>query len=422
MSGIRTIFAAGALAALVLPVPGAQAWTLKTLYSFCSQSSCGDGNEPSTGLLQDQAGDLYGTTEVGGAENDGVVFELANKGGKLEYKVLHQFCFDCGDGTNPSGALIADVNGDLYGTTAQSGPTGCGMVFELIPNAERTKWKEKIIYAASCAPFGNNILTGLTYQGAATGAPYDGASPLYGTTAMGGTGNGTVFEIAPEGNKWRETDLYAFCPGGKSSCTDGNEPGQLIVDASGNLYGNTAFGGSAGAGVAYELIPGAKGANWTENILYNFCSAANCNDGGFPLGALVLDGAGNLYGTATQTSQEGGTVYKLSQQGGTWKETVLCTFFQKHCGNGYFPQAGVILDGAGNLYGTNSTGGKGISGTVFELSGTRVKTLYNFCVKQNCADGGEPIAPLIMDASGNFYGTTIEGGKGNSGTIFELSP
>lgn len=422
MAGIRIMFVAAALAGAVLPVPGAQAWTLKTLYSFCSKSNCADGEDAEAGLLQDAAGNLYGTALLGGTNNAGVAFELVRSGRKWGYKVLHDFCYSCGEGTNPAAGLIIDVNGNLYGTTGQSGPTGCGTAFELTPNADRTKWKEKTLYAASCAPFGNSILTGLTYAGAASGAAYDGTSPLYGTTATGGTGDGTIFELVHKGAKWKETDLYVFCPNGTGGCSDGNGPGQLIVDSSGNLYGNTFTGGGSGAGIVFELTPGGSEREWTESILYDFCSVANCTDGGYPMGALVMDGAGNLFGTTTLTSSEGGTVYELSPNDGTWQETVLCTFFQKHCGNGYFPQAGVILDASGNLYGTDSLGGTGIEGTVFKLSGTTVKTLHNFCTG-DCADGGQLLAPLIMDGAGNLYGTNIQGGSGNNGgTVFELSP
>ena len=417
------VIAAASLVLALVPIEGAKAWTLKTLYSFCSQADCSDGSVPLAGLLQDASGNLYGTTQGGGAKgDDGVVFALVPNGRKWTYEVLHSFCYSCGDGTNPGAALIADVNGNLYGTTAQSGPTGCGTVFRLSPNAERTKWKEKMLYAASCAPFGNNILTGVTYEGAATGTPYDGVSPLYGTTNSGGTGYGTVFALAPQGTKWKETDLYAFCPDGGNGCADGREPGQLIVAANGNLYGNTLLGGNADAGILYELAPNARKARWHERVLYDFCSVANCTDGANPEGALVRDGDGNLFGTTTNAASEGGTVYELAKSGKSWQETVLCTFFARHCGDGYLPQAGVILNGSGNLFGTTSVGGSGLGGTVFEWNGTTVKTLYNFCTLQNCADGAGPIAPLIRDPGGNLYGTTSGGGGANQGTVFELKP
>ncbi|HEX3430818.1 MAG TPA: choice-of-anchor tandem repeat GloVer-containing protein [Rhizomicrobium sp.] len=414
---VMVSFSAGAL----LCGSDAEAWTLKTLYSFCSENGCTDGTAPAAGLLQDASGNLYGTTEAGGAYNDGVVFALIPNGRKWKYKVLHSFCYSCGDGTNPVASLIIDTNGNLYGTTGQSGPTGCGTAFRLSPNADRSKWKEKTLYAASCAPSGNSVLTGLTYVGAASGAPYDGTSPLYGTTNSGGTGYGTIYRIMPKGTKWKETDLYAFCPEAGSGCVDGENPGALILDAKGNLYGNTLYGGSAGAGTAYQLVPNADRTKWTEHIIYNFCSAASCTDGANPEGALVMNGAGDLFGTVTAAAGESGGVYELAERRKIWGETLLCTFLTGKCGEGYFPQAGVIVDASGNLYGTNSAGGSGLEGTVFEWNGSAVKTLYNFCTAANCADGALPIAPLLMDGSGNLYGTAVEGGSGNNGgTVFEL--
>ncbi|HLY05638.1 MAG TPA: choice-of-anchor tandem repeat GloVer-containing protein [Rhizomicrobium sp.] len=410
-----------ALAAALAPAGAAHAWTLKTLYSFCAEAHCTDGSEPLAGLLRDSSGNLYGTTLVGGTHGDGVVFELAAGHRGLTYKVLHDFCYACGDGTNPEAGLIIDANGNLYGTTAQSGPTGCGTAFRLSPNADRSKWKEKTLYAAPCG-FGNNILTGLTYEGAATGAPYDGTSPLYGATNMGGTGVGTVYEIVPKGTKWKEKDLYAFCPSGVSGCTDGRYPGTLIVDAAGNLYGNTLAGGTNSGGLVYELRPNAKNTKWTEHVLYNFCAVADCTDGGTPEGALVMDNGGNLFGTTTEPVEQG-AVYELTQAGKSWTETVLHTFCsEQNCADGYLPMAGLVLDGAGNLYGTTDIGGTGDGGTVFQLQGSSFSTLYNFCSASQCGDGSAPQAPLIIDSTGNLYGTTASGGADDNGTVFELSP
>ena len=412
-------FGAGLVA--LAPMTGAHGSRLKTVYSFCSLSNCTDGYSPLAGVLQDASGNLYGTTEVGGAHNDGVVFEIVPNHRAWTYKVLHSFCYGCGDGTNPVARLILDVNGNLYGTTAQSGPTGCGTAFMLAPGHGGSKWKETTIYAASCAPFGNNILTGLAYKGAASGAPYDGVSPLYGTTVSGGTGYGTVYSIVPKDGGWKETDLYAFCPGGTSGCNDGRSPGDLIVDDGGNLYGNTNSGGSNGGGTIYELEPAAGKKPWTEHILYDFCAAANCADGGNPTGAPVMDSSGNLFGTAADAM---GVVFELKKKGKAWDESVLYTFCsQQNCDDGEVPAAGVILDGAGNLYGTTMLGGGGGSGEVFRLHGNTLRTLYSFCSSGNCAGGSAPLAPLIIGASGKLYGTASQGGNGSDGgTVFELKP
>lgn len=418
---VSRLLAAGAALAVLVPFTGAHAGKFETVYAFCSQQNCTDGNSPLAGLLRDASGNLYGTTEVGGAYGNGVVFELVPKGKGWSYKVLHDFCYSCGDGTNPVAGLIIDVNGNLYGTTAQSGPTGCGTAFELSPKADGSKWTEMTIYAASCAPFGNNVDTGLTYQGAATGAPYDGVSPLYGTTNSGGTGAGTVYMLMPKGGKWKETDLYAFCPNGTDGCNDGRFPGTLTLDANGRLFGLTFLGGAADAGTIYVLKPNARKPKWGEKMLYSFCSRSNCTDGGYPSGALAMDGAGNIFGTTTTADSESGTVYELAQDSKGWRETVLYTFCsEQNCADGYLPDGGVIRDAAGNPYGTTSIGGTGGAGTVFELSGSKLKTLHAFCSSNGCADGSAPLAPLMMDSSGRLYGTTSQGGDTNNGTVFAL--
>src|ERR1043165_5620877 len=165
----------------------ADAWTLRTLHSFCAEAKCADGANPLAGLVRDSAGNLYGTTETGGNTRDcnlgcGVAFELSPTGQNWTYSVLHTFCPSCGDGAFPLAALIVDVNGNLYGTTAAGPGNGCVTVFRLSPNAGRTKWKEKILHAFSCDPFGDQATSALTYQGKDSGLPYDGTSPLYGTT------------------------------------------------------------------------------------------------------------------------------------------------------------------------------------------------------------------------------------------------
>src|ERR1035441_332430 len=207
--------------------------------------------------------------------------------------------------------------------------------------------------------------------------------------------------------------------------TDGTNPrAGLIFDAAGNLYGTTENGGTNGVGTVFELTPTA-GGGWTETVLYSFCSQANCTDGYQPWAGLIFDAAGNLYGTtvyggtADTTCSYCGTVFELTPNGsGGWTETVLHSFGDGT--DGFYPSAGLIFDAAGNLYGTTAMGGTydyPWDGTVFELTpaaggGWTEKVLYSF---GGGTDGYWPEAGLIFDAAGNLYGTTYSGvGSGRS--------
>jgi len=252
------------------------------------------------------------------------------------------------------------------------------------------------------------------------GLTLDAAGNLYGTTFAGGAYNlGTVFELTPtQGGGWSETVLYSFGSYG----TDGSNPiGGLIFDAAGNLYGTTNFGGTSGWGTVFELTPTGSGG-WTEMVLYSFCSQANCTDGIRSLAGLIFDAAGNLYGTTIEGGAYGnGTAFELTPTGGGgWTEQVLYSFGT----DGEFPLAGLIFDAAGNLYGTTKMGGIGYWGTAFELSpngngGWTETVLCSFGVGGN---GNEPYAGLIFDTAGNLYGTTLAGGAYGYGTVFELTP
>ena len=404
----------------------AHAWTLKTLHSFCAESKCADGSQPVAGLLRDDAGNLYGTTEVGGMDDGGVVFELSPNGDQWSYQVLHTFCWTCGDGVGPVGSLILDVNGNLYGTTVEKGGAhhGCGAAFRLSLDTDRKKWKETLLHVFSCKPFGDQATSALTYQGKQTGASYDGISPLYGTTNSGGSGAGTVYQLTPDGAKWKHETIYAFCPHGTDGCTDGRSPGSdLIFDSSGALYGMTGVGGSTNNGIIYRLKPKAKGAKWRETILYNFCQLEDCADGALPAGALVMDANGRLFGTSNGPI-DAGNIFEVSRERKGWREKAVHIFDAGDCG-GYNPEAGLLLDPSGTFYGTTSIGGceNGFGGTVFSFKGKKYSVLYTFCSLEGCADGDGSVAPVIEDPSGNLYGTTVLfGAHGDGGTVFELSP
>lgn len=443
----------GILAAQALvPWSSAAAYTATPIYAFCSQSGCSDGYDPLGGLLMDGAGDLIGTASSGGSFGGGTIFELVPNADKTKwnFKVIHQFCSEnsCADGETPYSALIMDTQGNLYGTTPSGGALpGAGVVFKLMPSGRR--WKLEVLHTFCPANDdcldGKNPFGGLTYQGAANGAPYDGVSPLYGNARLGGlNAKGVIYELDPPrpGKKhWRQKVIYNFCS--LTDCEDGYYPEYAyIMDGAGNLYGATEFGGTSGCycGTVFELSPNARRTKWTKTVLYNF--GQFLGDGDDARGSLAMDPAGNLYGTtlAGGASKEG-VLYKIVPNGENSQETILYNFCSLgSCYDGNWPMAGPTLDANGNLFGTAACidRGKGcIDGVAYEMSGGTYSVIHLFCqnapefrgrtrapdeLGKQCLDGAEPKAPVIVDASGNVFGVTTLGGANGGGTIFELTP
>jgi len=385
-------------------------WTENVLYAFCSKPHCADGSQPS-GVIFDQAGNLYGLTLTGGTkEGYGVAFELSpSAGGGWTESVLYRFQGGK-DGLGPHGGLVFDSAGDLYGNTAAGGKGslceyGCGTVFKLT-RSSGTRWSERVLH---------RFLGGSDGLAPSAGLIIDGNGNLYGTTESSGAppdfnGGGTVFELSPSSGRWTET-LHNFW-----SSDGGGPAGGVILDGSGNLYGTTAGGGTYGFGTVFKLAP-LSGGGWQRNVLYSFKSGT---DGATPFAGLIFDSAGNLYGTTTYGGADSfGTAFELTPlSGGQWTEKVLYTF-----ANGADPVAGLVFDATGNIYGTTVGGGSGGNGTVFKLTpssgGNWVETvIYNFT---GGSDGGGPRAGLTWDAKGNLYGTTFYGAAG-FGVVFELSP
>lgn len=353
-----------------------------------------------------------------------------------QYKVLHTFTGGPHDGVSPMGDLVFDHAGNLYGTT-RGGGSGVGFggtVFELSPNADGT-WTETIVYNF-CS---NQCLDGSQPE---AGLTIDSTGNLYGTTYSGGLpcpgfgGTcGTVFELSPPsspGGAWTETVLHNFCTNVVNGrCLDGNYPhSRLTLDATGNLYGTTTWGGTGhldggeNAGVVFELSPGANG--WTETVLYNFCSLGQdkfCPDGAFPVAGVTFDKAGNLYGTTgtggATRSAGGGTVYRLVPGAGQWTETVLYAFAFQPFTTGAGPGAAVSFDSLGNLYSTVEAGGQFGVGGVFRLSpkGGGSEQTLSF----NGRNGSMPVAGVLMDSRHPaLFGTTKLGGDNGFGTIFKI--
>lgn len=420
-------------------IGSAEATSLQTLYNFCSLGApCKDGYGPQSALLMDQSGNLYGMLNEGGAFNHGAVYQLSPNatGTTWTYTVLHSFCPPgsgiCVDGAAPFGRLITDKSGNLYGTTSGGGARGGGTVFELSPNATRTVWTLTVLYN-----LGSQKGDGVASRG---GLVMDQSGRLYGTAARGGTySQGAIFELTPPSGTttaWTEKVIYSF--GANGGNKDGTGPyAGLIMDKPGKLYGTTYVGGLNGYGTVFSLTP-PSGTQmlWTDAILYDFCSQAKCADGIEPTASLIMDTAGNLYGTTykggSSLTPNDGTVFELTPNAGKtpWKETVLYNFCSKaDCVDGTGPWADVIIDGVGNLYGTTIDGGAKGEGAIFKLtrpvSGTAAWTetvLWSFCTDAEgsaCYDGQAPYAGLIMDGSGDLYGTTASGGTHTEGTVFE---
>jgi uncharacterized repeat protein (TIGR03803 family) len=308
------------------------------------------------------------------------------------------------DGANPEGSLVIDASSNLYGTTSGSGLAcqyGCGTVFELSPTS--TGWKETVLHNFN-GDDGDTPLGGVVL---------DAAGNLYGTTEKGGggCGCGTVFELSPGSKGWTEQVLYGFAGG-----SDGANPAAgVTMDASGDLYGTTFEGGSSsctfyrGCGTVYELSPTSHG--WTERVLYRFPSGPGGE--AQTAGNVVFDASGNLYGTTWKGGKSAcGTVFELTpSSGGKWTES---TIYQFTCGgDGADPGAGVTLDAAGNIYGNAELGGVGDNGTIFKLTPLSggdwtFSVLHAFTGHR---DGSEPSAGMVLDATGtHLFGVTFTGG------------
>jgi uncharacterized repeat protein (TIGR03803 family) len=378
------------------------------LHKFTGKS---DGSGPAAGLIADGASNLYGTTVAGGRGtgcsegNDfgcGTVFKVAKGGNET---ILHAFAGGC-DGAWPEGSVNGDSQNNLYGTTSGGGVCkshgGFGTVYKIAPDGSET-----VLYAFQAGvdggfPEGNLVR--------------DQDGNLFGTTENGGdmtecTGNGcgVVFEVTPAGG---ETVLHAFQAG-----ADGSQPfAGLMMDNSGNLFGTTMLGGgsancSGGCGTVFEVTP-----DETETVLYAFQGGT---DGCLPRAGLISDGAGNFYGTASACGADGyGAVFKVTSGG---SETLLHSF--QAGSDGEDPFSGLVMDNSGDLYGTtyygsgSGCGKRGGCGTIFEVTaGGSEEILYAF----RNSHGRYPEAGLLLDADGDLYGTAASGGKHNHGIVFEL--
>ena len=393
--------------------PGAEAQTVKTLLTF-------NGTESEGNLVFDSAGNLYGTT---GDQYDPsliTVFQLSpNSDGSWTENVLWT-ATGGSDPLNIRAGVTFDASGNLYSTSQYGGAFGCGTVFKLTHNSNGT-WSESNLVDFDCGSTGANAIGGVTF---------DKAGNLYGSTINGGDfGNGLIFQLTPNSDgSWIENVLHHFTGG-----NDGAYPDHpfLVFDASGTLYGSAALGaqgvcplfGSKKCGTLFKLTP-QSGATWTFTVIHTFTGGT---DGGNPEGTLVFDKSGNIYGTTYGGGAHGsGVAFKLiPHANGKWGETVLHAF--KAGGDGANPLGGLIFDASGNLFGTTANGGQNQCfnapgcGTVYELSpnstgGYTEKILVHFHGTPNAT----PYNDLVMDSSGNLYGTATGYGMYASGNIYEV--
>lgn len=378
---MRQFFGCVLRAALILGTMPAQAATLTTLVNF----NFANGGRPGGGLIRDESGTFYGITGSGGPSGFGTVFSLSNSGTLTTLVAFNETT----NGAHPAGSLIRDASGTLYGTTFMGGTFGRGTVFSLSSSGTFT--------------------TLLNFNGANGAHPTtsllrDVSGTLYGVTPGGGAfGRGTVFSLTNSGSL---TTLVNF------DGTNGAEPhGNLISDGAGTFYGTTVLGG-IGRGTVFSLT-----GDGTLTTLTDF-SQPNGPDGKAPVGGLFRDSAGTLFGTTAQGGPFGeGTAFRINKDG---TGTTLVYFYGG--GGGGYPLGPLISDPSGMLYGTTAYGGDlGSIGTVFSLStGGELTTLFRF--KSGLINEGFlPSGSLFRDRAGVLYGTTSAGGTGDYGTVFKLT-
>ena len=392
----------------VVTADAAYAQSYQVLYTFTGGN---DGAGPYAGLTWDKGGKLYGTTHSGNSgSNWGNVFQLRHTGSGWTFNPLGLF-----DGTlsarvtfGPDGLLYStspnNIAGYIYGYVFSMRPKVNACVTVLCP------WDTTVIYGFSGGDDGANPRFGDLI--------FDPAGNLYGTTPAGGNGNnGVVYAMMHSGSAWTQEPIYTFAG------PDGSQPfAGVILDSKGNMYGTTAQGGQYGFGTVYELSP--SGGGWTEKVLYSF---QNGSDGSTPIGGLIFDQSGNLYGAADNGgSGGGGTVFELTPSGGSWTYSPLYSFTGgAQCG----PRASLVMDGSGNLYGTTYCDGANNKGSIFKLtpsaSGWTQISLYDFT---GGTDGSAPISNVIFDSAGNLYGTASRGGNQSNcglagcGVVWAITP
>jgi uncharacterized repeat protein (TIGR03803 family) len=391
--------------AVALSVTTVTATTTDVIFSFEED----EGEYADTDLETDGAGNIYGTTVLGGDFGSGTVFQISPTPNGWVHTLLYSFTGGA-DGGEPYKGVTLDRDGNLYGTAVTGGSGscegGCGVIYKLI-NRKGT-WTQKVIHAFTGGDDGS---------GPGSRVTVDRAGNVYGMTPTGGAfGLGTIYHIRPPSSVASSFNvIHAFTGGADGSS---GSAGRMILH-DGHLYGAATTGGSNGSGVVFELTLRPLGG-WDFRTIYTFQGQP---DGSFPYGALLFDGSGNVYGTTYYGGANGiGAVYKLSPQPvGEWTEEVIYSFQEGTDGNS--PISNLVFDKAGNLYGTTSEGGLG-SGAIFKLSpggaGNWTETIVHAFAGP--PDGGFSYNGMVVDVLGNFYGATVHGGENDDGCVYKFTP
>jgi uncharacterized repeat protein (TIGR03803 family) len=418
-SSTMLVLFAMALIVTGVAVRQASAQTFTVLHTFSGNP---DGTGPFGGMVADRNGNYYGTTETGGVHNIGSVFEMSPpgvSGGDWTETIIWSFAGGA-DGSIPSFQLAMDARGRLYGETQRGGDAtcNCGTVFALVPpKTSGANWAKRVLYMPTTGAQNGNAFYG--------GLVLDSSGSLYGTQFGGGTFNeGLAFKITPTvGVGFTMTTLYDFGAVGG----DSDQPwGPLTMDLSGNLYGTSLYGGTKNLGTVFRLTPPTTGTGlWSNSILHSFSGGVS---GCEPEGNVILDGRGRLYGQTTSCggTSNNGLIFRLTPPTGSgpWVESVLHTFSSIDGGGGY---PSLSFDaGAEVFYGTSF--GSGGYGLVFQLTpppggvGAWDETvLHTFT---GGSDGGGPLGPIVWDANGVLYGTGFDSNAGFevNGVAFSIAP
>jgi len=420
-AGLSVMMVAVVFTAFAVNVPAAQAQTFQVIHAFTGES---DGSNPANGLTLDRAGNLYGGTGLGGHSSEycgttcGMIFKLARAGSGWDYNPL--YLFPGGLGGAAAGRLTFGPNGSLYGI-------GGDAVYNLQPPPTRCSsflcdWNNTILWDFCC---------GIDFPG---GLTFDQAGNLYSGSFYGGdlsryfcqdSGCGYIFQLVPSDGGWTQNVLYQFHGG------DGAYPtGQLTLDQAGNVYGTTINAGyeGDGDGNVFELTPSGAGY-WNETVLYAFQGGS---DGKYPYAGVVFDSSGNLYGAAAEGgANNGGTIFELTASTG-WTFNLLYSLSASQLGRNGVVYS-MVMDSAGNLYGTTFSDGAYNLGNVFQLTrgngGWSYTSLHDFT---GGSDGAYPVGSLAIDGNGNLYGATEAGGNTSAncnenlsyqcGVLFEITP
>jgi uncharacterized repeat protein (TIGR03803 family) len=406
-----------------LPIGQLHAQTLTVLHNFTGAQ---DGGRPFAGLTMDAAGNLYGAAADGGLESCtshqgfgcGTAFMLSRRN-NWTFNLLYTFQGD-NDGAYPIGGLTIGRDGRLYGTTAIGGGSGCG-VGVLLGCGTVYKLRPPARFCANVlCPWSETVL--YRFPGAAAGffpedaVTFDSAGNLYGTTNQGSISNGGGV-------------VFELTPSGSGWTEtvlheftaigpDGSLPvGGVTFDFQGNLYGTASAGGTTQGGIVYQLVPAGSGPIF--NPLYSF-QFPNI----IPYGGVIADRAGNLYGT-TLNGSGAGSVFELVANGGSWRYQLLYAL-PGSIGD-WGPTANLAMDAGGNLYGTTYNGGSSPNcnrgcGTIFKLTPSNGSGVYTLLHEFTGTEGALPWGGVIIDANGDLYGTTTLGGTYNEGVVWKLTP